>query len=633
MQSNRSIGRRIALPAITFILGVGCASAVYWLFIVPGNSENLVDALKPSSSIASNPGTQEQGLPTEVSSSSEPQKFSIRSLDDIEGIKSTSEQQLALRTFLSDLDESRVAELLTQSQHIFPKTDEYEVRSAIVQRLAHHNPSRALSLVLEMDAGDDSDGFVTSVFKDWVHSNLDEAVSRARTLNRRHARIATDVIVQERTDLSDETVRAIARDLGLERIAMSAVAQRKIVEAIDDPETAWNELVVGFQDDTSLLNEFILVASAWVEEGGISVLDSISQSLTNAETRQRVLRSVLRDVAHSDPAGAFLYAQNIESDPNNAVVIAVAGVWARSDPGAALLASTEIKDVSLRKDTTGMVISAWARREPKEVLKNVNALPFDLQEKASIAAISAMSRESPEGAARLVATMESGSIKTESARSVARNWSDRDHSSALDWILNDPGVEEIRSELLSSIMHRLVKVDPDLAMRTALDQPIEENVRGFGMFGVGVGMETNVISSLAFSDMDKAIELLPLVREGRTSYFAFQIVASSLVSNDEIDKAFDTAQQFPDRLRKNYYSALATAWAGRDPKGLFNSIDRFPSKDAKSRVALLLVTRDQISSGLTDEQVDEARKYLTDEHARVLGEADFDALRSIFLEY
>ena len=633
MQSNRSIGRRIALPAITFILGVGCASAVYWLWLAQQNRDQLSETVASSSPIESNPSSHDQTSSTAVSIAGEQTKPSRLSLDDIASIKSTSEQQLALRNLLSDLDESGVADLLTQSQDVFPHADKHAFRLTVVQRLAHQNPSRALSLVLEMDASYNLDDLVMSVFKDWVHSNLDEAVSRARTLSRRNQRIAMDAIVQERTDLSDETVRAIAKDLVLERIAMSAVAQRKIVEAIDDPETAWNELVVVFQDDTSLLNEFIRVASAWVEEGGISVLDSISQSLTNAETRQRVLRSVLRDVAHSDPEGAFLYAQNIESDPNNAVVIAVAGVWARSDPRAALLAATEIKDVSLRKDTAGMVISAWARREPKEVIENVNALPFDLQEKASTAAISAMSRESPEEAARLVATMESGSIKTESARDVARNWSNRDHSSALDWILNDPGVEEIRSELLSSIMHRLVRVDPDLAMRTALDQPIEESARGFGMFGAGVGMETNVISSLAFSDMDKAIELLPLVREGRTKYFAFQLVTSSLVSNGEFDKAFDTAQQFPDRLRKNYFSALATVWAGRDPKGLFNSLSRFPSKDAKSRVALLLLTRDQISSGLTDEQVDEARKYLSDEHAKALEEDDFDALRSIFEEY
>ena len=62
--------------------------------------------------------------------------------------------------------------------------------------------------------------------------------------------------MQERTDLSDNTIRAIARDLDNEQIATSAIAQRKIEEAIDDPETAWNELAVDLQDDPGELWDY-----------------------------------------------------------------------------------------------------------------------------------------------------------------------------------------------------------------------------------------------------------------------------------------------------------------------------------------------------------------------------------------
>ena len=631
MQSNRSLVHRIALPAITFILGVGCASAVYWLLLAPGSRDQLSDTVAPSSPIESNSNSQEQDSTTEVSGSAEPPEFTASTLDEIAVLKSTSEQQLALRIFLSHLDEEQVVELLTQELDVFPLADKLALQSAIVQRLAHQNPSRALSLVLEMDALFVPE-FVTSVYKDWVHSSLDEAVSRARTLNRRHARIAMNVIVQERTDLSDETVRAIARDLGLERIAMSAVAQRKIEEAIDDPETAWNELVVGFQDDTSLLNEFIRVASAWVEESGLSVLDSISQSLTSAETRQRVMRSVLRDVAHSDPEGAFLYALNMVSDPNKAVLRSVAGVWARSDPSAALLAATRIDDVSVRKATEEKVVRDWAHREPREMLRNVYPVPSELKEIASSAAISALSSESPEEAAQFVATMETSSLKSASARGVALNWSYRDHKAAVDWILNEPGVQEIRFELLSWILHSLVKADPDLAMTTARAQPIEQERRGYGMFGPGLGMEINVIRYLVSSDLDKAVQLLPQVRDGRTKYFAFQRVAQELIRNDEIDKAFDMVNRVPDTDRERVHRAVSNYWIRTEPVAVLNSMHRFPTKGAKSRAALMLITSDQMHRSLTDEQVDEARKYLIDEHAKALEERDSDALQSILLE-
>ena len=627
MRSNQFPVRHFLLPTIAFLLGIGCSSAVYWFFVVPENRDQLSDTVVPSSSIAGSSSTHEQSSLTETSSSPVPQKFSIRSLDDIAAIKSTSEQQLALRIFLSDLDEALLADLLTQSKDVFPVADKNAFHSAIVERLAHQNPGRALSLVMELDASFDTVELATSVFKDWVHTDLDEAVSRAQTLGWAYKRIAMDAIVQERSDLSDSSIRAIARKLDDEEHAMSAVVERKIEEALNDPEKAWNELVVSSQDDKSLRSSFVQVARLWVEESGLSVLDQVYQSLTNTETRYWVIRLVLRDFARSDPASAFDYALTVGSGQDTDVVRSVATAWAISDPQAALSATDRIENASVREEVAQNVVRIWARSEPTEMLKNVYPLPSNLQELAFSVALSELAEESPEEAAHVVATMKTSSFKTSTARSVAMNLLSRDHKAALDWILNEPGVQEIRSELLSSIMHTLTEIDPDLAMTTARVQPIRQR----GIVGSGLGMEYGVISSLAYSDLDKAVELLPQVRDGQTKHLAFQAVVQELVRNEETDKAFDLAQRVPDTDRELFYVVLSGHWAMADPVAALNSIDRFPSKDTKSRTALMLVTTDQISRSLTDEQVDEARKYLTDEHAKALEEGDTAALKTIFL--
>ena len=628
MQSNQSPNRLFVLLTAAFLLGIGCSSAVYWLFVAQGNDDaQLADAVAPPPTTESNSSTHEQSSLTEISSSPVPQKFSIHSLDDIAAIKSTSEQQLALRIFLSDLDEARLVDLLTQSKDVFPVADKSAFHSAIVERLAHHNPSRALSLVLELDASFDTVELATSVFKDWVHSNLNEAVARARTLRWAYKRIAMDAIVQERADLSDSTIRAIARELDDEEHAMSAVVERKIEEALVDPERAWNELVVSSQDDKSLRSSFVQVARLWVEERGLSVLDHVYQSLTNTETRYWVIRWVLQDFALSDPASAFDYALTVGSDQDNDVIRSVVTAWAVSDPSAALSATDRIENAAVREEVAENVVRIWARSEPSEMLKNVYPLPSNLQELAFSVALSELAEESPEEVAHVVATMKTSSFKTSTARSVAMNLLSRDHRAALDWILNEPGVQEIRSELLSSIMHTLTTIDPDLAMTTARAQPIKQR----GMVGSGLGMEYDVISSLAYSDLDKAVELLPQVRDGQTKHLAFQAVVQELVRNEEIDRAFDLAQRVPDTDREIFYIALSGHWVMADPVAALKSIDRFPSKDTKSRTALMLVTTDQISRSLTDDQVDEARKYLTDEHAKALEKGDTAALKSIFL--
>ncbi len=631
MQTNSSPSRLAALLTVGFLIGVGCTSAVYWLLVAPsgGGGIQLADSAAPSTPAEIESSASLQTSPSEASDAPEPPKFAVRSLDEIAGMESASEQQLALHILLSELDEAQVAALVTESEDVVSASDRYDLHFAMIQRLAHQNPSRALSLSLEMESDYGLGRFVTSIFREWARSNLDEAVSRARTLNRFLKGSAVSAIVQERTDLSEDTIRAIARDLDNEQIAASAIAQRKIEEAIDDPETAWNELAVDMQDDQANRGTISRVALAWVEESGLSVLDQISRSLTNTQTRDYVIRDVLGDVARTDPEGAFNHALTLENDPYNSTASSIASTWAYSDPHSALSAAMGIEKTSVRKAVAESVIRAWAYDEPRAVVEGVNSLPAEFQELASRTALGAMAGGSPEEAADLVAAMEPSTVKTSSANSVVSTWARSDHSAALEWILNDPGVEEIRTELLSSIMYQLASADPELAMSTALAQPIDEEATEFGMLPA-VGLEYSVISTLAFSDVDKAIELLPQVREGPTKSRSFQTVASSLVMNDDVDKAFDMAQQFSEPDREKIYQAVSTMWAATDPKGMLESMDRLPSKDSKSRAAAMLVMTNQYSKTLSDEEIEQARKYLTEEHAKAIEENDPEVLQSLF---
>ena len=63
---------------------------------------------------------------------------------------------------------------------------------------------------------------------------------------------------------------------------------------------------------------------------------------------------------------------------------------------------------------------------------------------------------------------------------------------------------------------------------------------------------------------------------------------------------------------------VAAAWAGSDPEGVLNSMDRFPSDEIKSRAALVIVSYNQFQKNLTDEQIEEAKTFLTEEDAKTL---------------
>ncbi len=634
MQSNKFPYRLFLLLAIACLLGTGCSSTDYWLLAATGNQGLLAVAVTPSSPIESESTISEQSSPVEVSRSSEPQESTVRNLDDILEIRSLSEQQLALHTFLSDLNEAQVRDLLTQSEDVFPETHRYDLQFPIIQRLAHLNPNRALSWVLEMYTGYENMRAVTNVFREWAHSNLNEAISRARTLEQIPKGLALSAIVHTRTDLSESTLRAIAIDLGNEQIAISAIAHRRIEEALGNPQKAWNEWAISLQEDPGNTETVARIGKAWVEKGGLGVLDQIYQSLTNTETRRRVIRSLLEQIAQTDPDGAFKFALSVESDLHNSIIRNLAGIWADSDPHSALKTIAGVEREEVRNAAADAVVRAWAQSRPREMLESLDSLPADFQESVSKAALAAIARESPEEAAQLVAAMQSSPLKTSSAEKVASVWSRRDHTAALEWILNDPGVEEIRSTLLLSIVGRLFEVDPLLAMTTVLAQAIEgyESVLG-GIDGTKEEMELMVISTHAKSNVESAIDLLPSVSEGRTKLAAFKEIAEELIQDDEIDRAFTLAGQFDYPDGQDFHIALAAAWAESDIGELLNSMDRFASEELKSKVAFILLDNSRFRGRLSDVHVMEARRHLTNEHRKALEEGDSDVLPPVFQDF
>ena len=619
MNFPRSQGTLFSLLGLAFLLGIGSASAVYWIVVAPTSNDQLADDGAQSPTVQASPVTYEKSTRTDETRATLPEEIVLQDLDDLDQIKSSFERGLALRNLLSNADEAQVTNLLAQSQDLFSHDQRNSAITVVLRRLAQLNPKLALRHLREMSERHYPGQFVGLVYQEWVHSNLDEAIAHARTLDDDWKDSALRMIVQERKDLSEEVLKSIARDLGNEQIAITAIAHRKVEDAMDNPEKAWMELAVDMQDERDSVWVISRVASAWVEQSGLGVLDQIYQSLTNSEMQQWVMRNVLEDVAESDPAAAFRFALTIENDQYNMIISWVVGTWARSDPQSALAAASEIEKRTLRREMEERVVNSWAYEKPREVLEGIDGLPAHLHASAMSTALGQIAEESPEEAVGVVVSLEPGPARMTAAMSVTQNWAYQDPEAALDWILNEPSIEEFRRQLLSGVLHRIVRTNPELAMSAALSQPIEEGENG--QWG-NVGLEATVISNLAYSDLDKAIELLPQVRKGQTRLQAYQVVSGALIRDGDIEEALTMAQQFPESDRNEFYIAVAGAWAQSDPEGLLNSMNRLPTKEAKSRAAMSLITYNQYQKTLTEEQIEDVRKFLTDEDAKALEEQD-----------
>ena len=421
----------------------------------------------------------------------------------------------------------------------------------------------------------------------------------------------------ERSDLSEEERRLIARKLGYEQHAINLIMQEKLSKPIDNPEETWNELIGDVQDNPGQFWMLATVARAWVETDGIGILDEVSETITNNETRQFVLNSVLRLVTEKDPDLAFEYALKLDNNPTglHSLVLAVARSWVKLDPQSALNAVSEIERTSLRNRLEDSVVRDWAYEKPREVLSLIETLSENLHRTATTAAVSSLVQKDPQDAAEFVASM-SGSSRASAANSLLMSWTrGPDYESAIDWVLNEPQISDLKPLLLPQALSYLVSVDPQLAMQKALDQPISEDQ---------LGLELTVVAHLSYQDPDEARDLLSKVRTGSTQIAAYQEVGMSFVRNGETAKTLNLAQELPSSKRAEYFEPILKTWTQYDHKELLKSIDRLPTPEIQSTAALMLLANNERDTNLSKEDEKRVRKFLSEEDEETLEEGDVD---------
>ena len=600
----------ISLLSVGTILGIGGSSGVYWLFFALENNGESMDSGTLSPTVVSQPTIVEQDAYDVVPSSSLPTLPTLDRLEDLEEIMSPFDRKLALQVLLVNSDETHVANLLSQSRNLPPNDMRQDVQNAVVQKFAQLNPRRALAHVLAMDSQYSLERLIVAVFREWAHSDLTEAISQVRALSETRRDSALRAILKERTDLPEETRRSIATEVGNDQIAVEVLAEERVLKAMENPEEAWESLVLEFQNSPMHWEGLVQVALTRIEKDGMGVMDQVSTSLTNLQASRDVVHRILQELALSNPSEAFRYALTMEEGIHGSAKIKVLEVWARSDPRSALSAVSGIEEKTLRVSFEDYVTRLWAYKEPRKVLDTVDTLPGHVRESATSTAISEIAENSPEEVAAIVAEMESGDTRTYTASSVANAWLYQDHEATLDWILNEPAIEDLKQFLLDDTLHLIAVADPKLAMNTALAQPLTEDE---------IGLEGDVFGAVARSDLDTAIELLSQVRKGPTAVYAFEEVTAALIQNGDVDEAVDMVNQIPDSKRPDFYTGLIQGWAQKDPSGMLKSMNRFPSKELKSSAARRLVEISlRIGHHLTFEQVGQARKFLTEKDSKAI---------------
>ena len=597
------------LLAAMLLFGIGLGAIGYRVLFSDGSSsESVTSAPETTGSVAASASVTDSFVADEESEFDETpsNEATELNLQDIAEIKGAFARNAALHTFLAAQDTDSLSTLIAQTQEIQPKSLQASLRRPIILRLTMIDPLLALDSIKEFPLRT-RDSLTTTIFGEWAQVSLDQSVAFAKSLDDVQQYAALSGILQSRGDLSEQSRREIAIEVGNEHIADEIFESEAFFSLLENPQKSWFDLVENLDDSSEAMSDLLNVATEWVRQSGLGVLNEMSDSLKGWSRKAAVLTAAVSRAAHRNPSRTVKQLLTMNEQLARTTAPTAIRIWTKSDPQSALSVATSVESSGLRTSLLKSVVSEWARSDANELLASIDSIPESVTGLAQERAVRALAKSDPVEAAHLFEALDLNSKEIGIAREIASDWSKSDPLAALEWVFNTPVLESNQGELLNSVLGNLAKSDPDLAMDLALQQPVE------------LGLDVMVVSRLALVDPVKALDMLSQIRDSDHFYSAYTSVGSALVRIGQTERAITLASELSSFHRWLYYQSVFGEWARTDPEELLASIDKLPSSDAKSNAALALATQSSFTnSALTDEQIEYAKTFLNERDAKSL---------------
>ena len=588
-------------------------------FVLPGeNSENPLDP-NSSSPLPSSESSSDSNLSSE-SAESTPNSTTIRTFSDLlDKHPSRFLRFSTLYELANRLNEDRLVFLIDEIVDFeFDATTQNWRTDALLilmSKLVHFNEEKVHSIFWGLSE-DTQRKLAYGIASEWASVNLEGATNFVNGFSDSDLRMtASDGVLDAQSSvLPIDELKTIAERFKNVQYIADLAEKNLFIEEARHPEQSWNELA---RDPTRLtyenLRRITNIAEAWIKEIGVSAIPRITEVIEDQGLRDQLTYLLLRVAELKDAKSTFEYAITLPnvgfSNPASSVLYS----WAERDPVAAWERISILEPSSEREDLTKTLFSAWVSNDAQHLMDSLGKFPNDVQDIARATLIFDLVKESPQAARAMYDKIENNSSKDAAARTIANYWSRKDGVAALDWVLTDPSTEPQRPTLIHIIISEMTNKDFQTAFEVARDQPV----------GVGgdkeLGLEATVINILAFRNLEDAMKLLPLVREGPTKLSAYTDVGHSLVRNERLDEAIANGEEFSGEDQILYYTSVGSNInVMRDPGSIFARLDMLPSEIARSRIATTQLASNLSSNLYDDDQIDRLKEYLTDEDRDLL---------------
>lgn len=539
-------------------------------------------------------------------------------LEEIAQHESYFAQELALMRLVDVASTDELNDMLDQSENLASTSFQNIVRSVAIRKLATNAPKKALERISDWDT-EVRTPLVTVVYQEWSVLDLEAAIAFMHDLDEPYQKAALQGIWDSWEEFGSERLEEIALEFGLEPITKDLLADSLGRKPIEHPKKAWDELLRTFPDDLfeiegSQLDFVAYVINANWERDGIKALRRLDKTLGDRPGRIRLMQAFLEHLADDNPEFALDVAIDLKRNKDDLMASVRLKLWAHEDPIAALHASLRTKNKDLRKDfVMAYNLASAPNAIPHLIIEELVGYSYEETSPILARTMHELSFENPELASKYLYLTEDHRTKLEMAEHIAETWFREDPRAAINWVKSDQEVKDIRDQLLKVVLKEMTYVDPEQAFQISLDQSIDSST---------IGPEAAVIKELAKIKLDKAMDLLPQVRNSATMLSAASSVGRRAIELGQSSAIPEIASNLGGSNQSEFYRSLLHVWASDDPQGLYDSLEILPTSELKNSAAVSLYIKNEEGRGTTlnDEQRRIVESYLTEEHRVQLSE-------------
>ena len=522
------------------------------------------------------------------------------------------ESLVALDDMLKNAKVPTLIDLLDQSRDLQGVERQHTSQTQIFRKFATLDPIKALAHAKTFPQYH-YEHFASLIYRDWSSFDLDAALTHAEknvsTFGYQGRFEVLEQVFRAVWDRADDAKLQIAARLNFSSYSADSVLKKIAREKpLDNPEETWKEVLgaENFGDDER--DRLQQIAVAVIEQNGYLKFADLANSIQDRRIRTQLISYAMSNRMYTDDHDlVFNQAVHLFHETARPVLFELAEHWSRADPLSALNGIANVPSDPLKKRLVELAIDTWIDHRPKEVLQQLDLLPVEYREIAFNTGVMSMSAQNPRETTEYLDQISDAQTKWNVMWNLLQNWAYRDIEEAFTWFLDNPDLEiplgNSRARLLASLLSRVTPESAPTLIELALKYPIDES---------GSGWEGNVVGFLAYSDMAKAKELLPEVREGPGRINAYVTIGLAIFRQDQsMNSVIELTEEITAGERVEFFGKLVPRLS---PQVAYEQIDELPTPEAQARAALGLLQRAEKSSNnpYTDEQIDHLKSLLTD---------------------